>query len=56
MMSYLTFGAADWGCMSQLFFGNASSLLGALAPVFNMAAFGVPIDFINNVSSAVCTK
>lgn len=49
MVSYLSFGAPDWGCMCQLFFDNASTLLGVLAAVFNMTAFGVPIDVINEV-------
>ena len=52
MMNYLTFGAADWGCMCQLFFHNTSALLGVLIAIFNMTAFGVPIDVINTVSTA----
>ena len=54
MMSYLSFGAPDWGCTCQLFFDNASTLLGVLVAVFNMTAFGVPIDVINTVSTAIC--
>lgn len=54
MMSYLTFGAADLGCLSQLFFQNTSALLGVLIAIFNMTAFGVPIDVITTVSAAVC--
>lgn len=50
-MSYLTFEAAEWGCMAQLFFDNAGALLGILAAVFNMTAFGVPIETINAVST-----
>ena len=56
MMSYLTFGAADLGCVSQLFFDNASTLLGVLAVIFNMTAFGVPIDAINTVSMSMGTE
>ena len=51
MMSYLSLRAADWGCMCQLFFDNASTLLGVLAAIFNMTAFGVPLDVINTVST-----
>lgn len=54
MMSYLTFGAADLGCLSQLFFQNTSSLLGVLIAIFNMTAFGVPIDVITTVSTTLC--
>ena len=54
MMSYLSFGAPDWGCACQLFFDNASTLLGVLVAVFNMTAFGVPIDVINTVCTAIC--
>lgn len=50
MMSYLTFGAVEWGCMSQLFFDNASTLLGVLGALFNMTFFGVPLEAINEVS------
>lgn len=35
--------------MTQLFFDNASTLLGVLAAVFNMTAFGVPLNIINEV-------
>lgn len=54
MMSYLTFGAADLGCLSQLFFQNTSALLGVLIAIFNMTAFGVPIDVITTVSMMLC--
>lgn len=37
--------------MSQLFFDNASTLLGVLGAVFNMTFFGVPIDVINTVGA-----
>lgn len=50
-MSYLSFGAADWGCLTQLFFDNASTLLGVLAAIFNMTAFGVPLGVINKVGA-----
>lgn len=49
MTSYLSFRPQDWGCTTQLFFDNASTLLGVLAAVFNMTAFGVPLDVINTV-------
>ena len=51
MMSYLSFGPEDWGCMTQLFFDNASTLLGVLGAVFNMTFFGVPLGVINSVRS-----
>ncbi|CAM9711568.1 unnamed protein product [Ectocarpus sp. 12 AP-2014] len=49
MMSYLSFGGVEWGCMSQLFFDNTSTLLGVLGAIFNMTFFGVPIEIINEV-------
>lgn len=49
MMSYLSFNGDEWGCMTQLFFDNTSTLLGVLAVLFNMTFFGVPIDIINEV-------
>lgn len=49
MMSYLSFGGVEWGCMTQVFFDNASTLLGVLGAIFNMAFFGVPLDVINEV-------
>ena len=47
MMSYMSLQREDWGCMIQLFFDNASTLLAALAILFNMTVFGVPVDVIN---------
>lgn len=50
MMSYISAGPEDWGSMTQLFFDNASTLLGVLGALFNMTFFGVPLDVINTVS------
>ena len=37
--------SGDWGCLTQLFFDNLSTLLGALFAIQNMANFdGVPAD------------
>lgn len=51
MLSYLSFKAEDWGCMTQLFFDNASTLLGVLIAVYNMEFFGVPVSIIDEVSA-----
>lgn len=56
MLSYLSFGGVEWGCMTQLFFDNASTLLGVLGAVFNMTFFGVPIDIINEVCLLIRTN
>lgn len=56
MMSYLSFGGVEWGCMTQLFFDNASTLLGVLGAIFNMTFFGVPLDVINEVGASWVTK
>lgn len=53
LMSYLSFGAEEWGCCTQLFFYNASTLLGLLAAIFNMTFFGVPVGVINKVGYTV---
>lgn len=50
MFRYLSFYSQDWGCMTQLFFDNASTLLGVLAAVYNMENFGVPGDIIDEAS------
>ena len=55
-MSYLSFGGVEWGCMTQLFFDNASTLLGVLGAIFNMTFFGVPLDVINEVGASWVTK
>ena len=52
MLSYLSFKGEDWGCMTQLFFSNTSTLLGVLAAIFNMTSFGVPASVINEVRLA----
>jgi len=37
----------DWGSLSQLFFDNLSTLLGALFAIQQMSNFGVPTDLLN---------
>lgn len=37
--------------MTQLFFDNASTLLGVLGAIFSMTGFGVPLDVINEVGT-----
>jgi AGZA family xanthine/uracil permease-like MFS transporter len=39
----------DWGSLTQLFFDNLSTLLGALYAIQAMADFGVPTDDINQI-------
>jgi len=39
----------DWGSLTQLFFDNLSTLLGALFAVQGMVGFGVPKDDINQI-------
>lgn len=56
-MGYLSFGGVEWGCMTQLFFDNASTLLGVLGAIFNMTFFGVPLDVIDEVGTCFfCAK
>lgn len=43
----LTMTGGDWGSLSQLFFDNLSTLLGALFAIQSMAAFGVPTSLLN---------
>ena len=45
----MCYSPGDWGSLTQLFFDNLSTLLGALFAVQNMAGFGAPIDDINDV-------
>lgn len=44
-----TMTAGDWGALTQLFFDNLSTLLGALFAIQDMANFGAPTEEINNV-------
>jgi AGZA family xanthine/uracil permease-like MFS transporter len=39
----------DWGTLTQLFFDNLSTLLGALFAIQNMSNFGVDPDQINQI-------
>lgn len=39
----------DWGCLTQLFFDNLSTLLGALFAIQDMKNFGAPVEDINRV-------
>lgn len=43
----LTMSGGDYGSLSQLFFDNLSTLLGALFAVQAMSDFGVPKDLLN---------
>lgn len=52
MMSYLSFGPAEWGSLIQLFFAIAGTLLGVLSAIYNMTFFGVPLGVINKVGCA----
>jgi adenine/guanine/hypoxanthine permease len=45
----LVVSPGDWGSLTQLFFDNLSTLLGALFAVQNMENFGVPISAINSI-------
>jgi AGZA family xanthine/uracil permease-like MFS transporter len=48
-MNGLTMGAGDWGSLSQLFFDNLSTLLGALFAVQAMENFGVDRSVIDPI-------
>lgn len=39
----------DWGCLTQLFFDNLGTLLGALFAIQDMSNFGAPVEDINQV-------
>ena len=39
----------DFGSLTQLFFDNLSTLLGALFAIQDMVNFGAPLDDINKV-------
>ena len=44
-----TMTAGDYGAVTQLFFDNLSTLLGALFAIQDMANFGAPLSDINGV-------
>lgn len=48
-MRFFSITSGDWGSVTQLFFDNASTLLGVLVAVYSMTSFGVPVDTINQV-------
>jgi hypothetical protein len=45
----LSHSGGDWGAVTQLFFDNLSTLLGALFAIQNMSVFDVPMEDIENV-------
>eukprot|EP00977_Amphora_coffeiformis_P025298 scaffold19220_cov180-Amphora_coffeaeformis.AAC.3 len=44
-----TMTGGDWGALTQLFFDNLSTLLGALFAIQDMKNFGAPVETINDV-------
>ena len=46
----------DWGSLTQLFFDNLSTLLGALFAVQAIATFAVPTDITNEINNVVWGK
>jgi hypothetical protein len=47
--AYKTHRGGDWGSLTQLFFDNLSTLLGALYAIQNMINFGAPKDDIDTI-------
>ncbi|CAB9503591.1 Inherit from COG: Xanthine uracil vitamin C permease [Seminavis robusta] len=45
----LTMRGGDWGSLTQIFFDNLSTLLGALFAIQDMRNFGAPMDSINDI-------
>jgi AGZA family xanthine/uracil permease-like MFS transporter len=39
----------DWGALTQLFFDNLSTLLGAVFAIQSMVTFGAPQEDVNNI-------
>ena len=49
IMDAVKMASGDWGCLTQLFFDNLSTLLGALFAIQDMVNFGVPKGDIDQV-------
>lgn len=46
---FLPYSGGDWGALTQLFFDNLSTLLGALFAIQGLSNFDAPLEDIQNV-------